>query len=530
MRVGLLAATAVAGVLRFLWLGSVPVALYCDEALHGYEAWSLLTTGADRRGVFLPFVFDVFGIGWSEPLYIYLTVPAIALLGVTPLAARCVAAVAGTLAVPVAGLMTEALLRPASGETAGPISEKAARRAGLAAAWIMTASPWAFHFSRIGFQASLLPLWLGAAFWLAASALRRGPGPRRTGMLAAGAASLALTLYTYPAARVTAPLLAAAFAWTHRGSLRRDLRSALAAGGVLAALALPMAGFSLSERGMRRFGDVAVTSREAGPVTAAGRVAANYLSYWSPRFLLLEGDSNHRHGVRGHGVLHPHEAVLLLAGLAACVGWRKYPGARFLLWWMALFPVAAAFTIDPRHAVRSLMALPGLYALAGCGVAAMASWWSRGAAGRPWMRRGSMPAAALAGALALGSCGLYLRDYFVSWPVASAPAFQYGLRETYDYVESVAAGHDSVYITRNEDHPWIQLLFHRRIPPAEFQRHQLTRTPYLFGEEVFYKGDRIPGRRNPIFVWKPFEVPETGVETRRIVRYPDGSPAFVIAW
>src|SRR5262245_22643658 len=91
---GLALATLLAGIARFTLLGAVPISLYCDEALHGYEAWSLLLTGRDRHGVLLPFFFDVFGVNWSEPLYIYLTVPAVALLGLTPLAARFVAAAA----------------------------------------------------------------------------------------------------------------------------------------------------------------------------------------------------------------------------------------------------------------------------------------------------------------------------------------------------------------------------------------------------------------------------------------------------
>src|SRR5438093_9208342 len=93
---GVLIATLLAGALRLACLGSVPVSLYCDEAFSGYEAFCLLQTARDSRGVLLPFFFDIFGRGWGEPLYIYLTVPAVALLGLTPLAVRLVAALAGT--------------------------------------------------------------------------------------------------------------------------------------------------------------------------------------------------------------------------------------------------------------------------------------------------------------------------------------------------------------------------------------------------------------------------------------------------
>ncbi|HET6373072.1 MAG TPA: hypothetical protein VFG76_07185, partial [Candidatus Polarisedimenticolia bacterium] len=98
---GLLLATALAGALRFARLESVPVSLYCDEAFSGYEAYCLLETGRDSRGASWPFFFDIFGKGWGEPLYIYLSMAPVALFGLSPLGARFVAALAGTLAVPV---------------------------------------------------------------------------------------------------------------------------------------------------------------------------------------------------------------------------------------------------------------------------------------------------------------------------------------------------------------------------------------------------------------------------------------------
>ncbi|HKY33992.1 MAG TPA: hypothetical protein VJV23_15785, partial [Candidatus Polarisedimenticolia bacterium] len=61
-RPALLLAGALAALLRFWSLGSIPLSLYCDEAFHGYQAWSLATTGRDLRGVPFPFFFDVFGL------------------------------------------------------------------------------------------------------------------------------------------------------------------------------------------------------------------------------------------------------------------------------------------------------------------------------------------------------------------------------------------------------------------------------------------------------------------------------------
>ena len=229
---GVLVAMILAGALRLISLGTVPVSLYCDEAFNGYEAFCLLQTGHDSHGVLLPLFFDIFGKGWGEPLYIYLTVPAVALFGLTPFAARFVAAMAGTLLVPITGLMCAALVR-------GQAGPRTAARAGVAASMLMAISPWPFHLSRVAFQASLLPLALASGFWVAARAVSdSGSGhasapPRvRPGLLMAGAALLGLSLYTYTIARLAMPLMVAGFIWFYRARISggRDLIEELRGG------------------------------------------------------------------------------------------------------------------------------------------------------------------------------------------------------------------------------------------------------------------------------------------------------------
>lgn len=515
---GVLVAMSLACALRLARLDSVPVSLYCDEAFSGYEAYCLLHTGHDSRGVLLPLFFDIFGKGWGEPLYVYLTVPAVAVLGLTPFATRLVAALAGTLAVPLTGLMVAALLR-------GRGDPRASSRAGIAASFLMAISPWSFHLSRVAFQASLLPLMLAAGFWLAA----RGLAQDRRASLVAGAALLGLSLYTYTIARLAMPLLLAGFVWTHRQRLFGVWRPAVAAGLTLAGLAFPIAFFSLTSQGRQRLSDVSIVTRPeiaaAGPARIAAAVGSNYLSYYSLPFLLTEGDTNLRHSIRGHGMLHPHEVALLALGIVVCAASRS-GGGLFLLWWLLVYAVPASLTVDPRHAVRAICGLPGLYAIEGVGAALL---W--GAAVDP---RGSRVRRSVSHALviALAAASIvpvlgYFEDYFTQYPVYSGAAWQYGLKEVYDYVESVNGTHDSVYITRYEDFPFIQLLFYRAFPPHEYQAHRLSGTRYLFDQDRWVRG---PGRLSPIFVWKPEEVPDAGAQVHHVIKYPDGSDAFVIAW
>jgi len=499
------------GALRFRRLSEVPPALYCDEAFQGYEAYSILATGADSRGVRTPVFFDIFGVGWQEPLYVYLTVLPVRLLGMTATAVRAVAACSGTLALAAVAWLAWCLGR---------------WRPAAAAACVMAVSPWAFHFSRVGFQASLLPLFLaaGAAALLRGAARADDEGPAGTLWLAAGCAILSAALYTYVAARAMVPLILIGFAVTHAGLLRRRGLRMLALPAVVAiVLALPVARFSVTAEGLERYSDVGLAGRYEG-AAAVGKFAGNYLSYFSPGFLLSEGDPNPRHSVEGFGMLLPHGAVFLLAGLAVALV-RRTPADLFLVWWLLVAPLPGAIAADARHAIRAIGILPALYALAGSGAAAI---FGPGSPLDPARRRGKAVLIVVAAAAIL-SAGLYVQRYFGEYPIWSAPSWEYGLKEAYRAAGELSGGHDEVYVTKLEDFPYIQYLFFTAYPPELYQKEKLAGSKFVFDAPVFPRPGARSGRLPPMYVLKPRELPPTGFTVERTILYPDGSPAFVVA-
>src|SRR5437764_9301957 len=97
----LLLAIVVGALLRLSALTSVPPALNQDEAVNGYDAYSLLLTGRDHLGHPFPFAgLESFG-DWVPPLLTFLTVPAVALFGLHVGTLRAVTAIVGIAAVPV---------------------------------------------------------------------------------------------------------------------------------------------------------------------------------------------------------------------------------------------------------------------------------------------------------------------------------------------------------------------------------------------------------------------------------------------
>jgi 4-amino-4-deoxy-L-arabinose transferase-like glycosyltransferase len=94
----LLSIIGIAVILRFYQLGSVPVSPDWDETALGYNAYSILKTGRDEYGNFLPLTIRSFD-DYKPPLYVYLTVPSVALFGLSVWSTRLPSALMGVLAV-----------------------------------------------------------------------------------------------------------------------------------------------------------------------------------------------------------------------------------------------------------------------------------------------------------------------------------------------------------------------------------------------------------------------------------------------
>ena len=87
----------IAGVfVRFWGLDKSPASLGFDEAALGYNAYSLLKTGRDEYGNFLPISLRSFN-DFKPALYSYLTIPFVYFGGLNDATTRMVSATAGVV-------------------------------------------------------------------------------------------------------------------------------------------------------------------------------------------------------------------------------------------------------------------------------------------------------------------------------------------------------------------------------------------------------------------------------------------------
>jgi len=125
-------------VFRFHWLNLMPSGLNWDEASYGYNAYSLMKTGADEWGENYPLFLKSFG-DYKPALLSYLQIPFIKLSGLNEIAIRMPIAILGLMSI-VSWFFIQKKLNLFSGKQKNLL---------LATGTILLAvMPWHIHYSR----------------------------------------------------------------------------------------------------------------------------------------------------------------------------------------------------------------------------------------------------------------------------------------------------------------------------------------------------------------------------------------------
>ena len=172
---------------RLLFLNDVPGGLNQDEASIAYDAWALLHFGIDRWGLSWPVHFIAWGSG-QNALYAYLSMPFIAIWGISAESIRIAAAVLGCASTVVFWRLGKAL----------------SNRVGFIALLVIVTSPWHIMASRWALESNAAPaIVLFGCYFLAL--YKRNPRY----YLPIGAVLVTLSIYAYGTAYLFAPLFLA---------------------------------------------------------------------------------------------------------------------------------------------------------------------------------------------------------------------------------------------------------------------------------------------------------------------------------
>jgi 4-amino-4-deoxy-L-arabinose transferase-like glycosyltransferase len=554
-----IAASLLSGVvLRVARLDTMPPALGQDEACDGYDAYSILTTGRDHHGNFLPIVMQGFN-DYRMPLFQYSLVPLVGLFGLKSAVVRLGAAlwgVADLIAITiVAGLM---LGWPGA----------------AAAALLGALMPWHLEISRYGIETSAASATISLAIAFFFLWLYR----RRDLWLLLSGVSFGLSLYTYAISKALLPLLIGLLAILYWRELRQSWVKALTAMAIVFALALPQAVMTIrySTEMQAEYRNLSLLSADTicpGCDSTQTKLAvdsipyllvANFASNFTPSFLFLTGDRGN-HWTMLHppnfGELLPEQAILVVLGLLALFNTRRRKIAILVLGWL-MFAAVPATLIKPLgaqfpepgntptpHILVDYYSLPRTPITPSLllrhpdsrhDVLAMAPWILLSALGFVVLIDLTLETPVLqAGAVCLLAAGVmfhsarFLRSYFEDFPSFAAPYFQYGIKEAIQAIDQRYSRDLPVVISPKINQPYIYVLFFQRYPAAAYQKNPVMQRPGLFGDvshfdRYYFVSPRwaYPWLAHGILVFRGSD--KTPAPPDLSIHYPDGSVAYQI--
>ncbi len=371
--------TALAALLRLLWLSDIPPGLYHDEGYNGLDALRVLS---GEWPVYFP------ANNGREPALIYIIAVTVGLVGRTPGALRLAAAACGTFTIPATYVMARTWF---------------SRRVALLGTAVLAVTFWHVHLSRIGFRAITLPLAMALALWTGARAYRSG---RVRDWLLCGVL-YGVCFYTYLPARFSLiALLACGFLLAVAGRGRRLWPGVVwfVAGAALAIAPLAVYAIGNWDQVMGRAGQVSVFNPAINGGDLWGTLARQLVRTLGMFF--VRGDTIARHNLPGRPVFDPVLGAAMVIGAVQIVRNRRRSLAPALTGvWVAVMVIPTWVAEDAPHFLRAVGVLPLLPFLPAVGLDAAIGWLER----RSLAKWGKV---LVCGVLLLG-LGLTIRDYFL---------------------------------------------------------------------------------------------------------------------
>jgi 4-amino-4-deoxy-L-arabinose transferase-like glycosyltransferase len=439
--------------LRVYAIDRLPPGLFGDEAVEGLDALDVLV------GNFAIWFHAHLG---REPLYVYLAALSYRAFGVTPLATRLPAIIAGLLTIPAAFFFAREW-------ALATFSNERAKRIALLTTALLAISFWHIQMTRDAHRVVLLPLVEAIGYGMLWRAIRTCGWK----MYAAAGAVLGLAIYTYSPGRFVGVFIALFFgiefllarlgktseATKTLEVLTDNWRGWVAAALLAILVMLPLGIYFVQNPAQfsRRFESVSIFDADSPALALATSVTGNLAQFVVPG----AGYQSKHYNLPGKPIFDLWIAPWFLVGIGiAFARWRQ-AAYRFLILWFIVLMTPAFLTADmiPKG-VRGLGVVPGVFVFP---VLAMDVLLER--ARSAWQRA----SIALITLSFVGSAAWTTYDYFVAWANLPElpPKFDADMVEVSEFIRRMPPEQPIYVSTEVYRHPTLMLLS-KRVPTSQY--------------------------------------------------------------
>lgn len=514
-----------AGILRLSFLTVTPPQLNWDEAAWGYNAYSILKTGKDEYGKFLPVFFRSFD-EYKSGLPVYLIVPSVAVFGLNEFAVRFPSALLGVMTVLVVILLSLEIFK----------NQKAAIFGGI----VLAIEPWAVHLSRVYPDANT------ANFFLLSGILLFEYTKKQKKLLSFSLICFFLSMFTYNSYKIIVPLFLAGLFLVNKKFFakfdKKTKKTALILAGFFLGIFLVLAFFGQAfarvgstnifalwpketevyqkEHVLPFFADFLIHNRM---YYFSWEVGGRFFSYYSPYNLFLREPLEPATVVAGNSLFYPFEFIFWFAGLIFIAkNFKKYPQIILL---MLIAPLPPMMTWNWFQPARGMALFTVFSILIGLGISKISDFVLKNInfkinilSKKPnlvWL------AAAFLLIFMMFSSTFYLADSLLVYlPFRDSGNWQSGMRETAEEVFKNSQDYDQVIVQSGHAQPYIFYLFYGKYDPAKYQKER-SEAGLLddgknkdFGKfkfrKIFWPDDKM--LKKALLVGDEFSLPKNDVE------------------
>lgn len=459
-----------------------PPALNADEATNAYDAYSILKTGKDQYGNFLPLRFKSFG-DYKLPLLTYLAIPFIKIFGLTETGIRMVNFPFILFFPIVIFLLAQELLNK--------------KNVSLLAAFLSALSPGLQLLGRQGSESYMTAFFLTLSFYLFLRFLKK----QTILNFSLFTFNFLFALFGYHSTRLWVGfyfLLILFFVFKKKLSklFLFIFVFVVFLFGITDVLYKPTRiqnllffnnlGFSLKINELRGEGGNRFLYNKL--TVGVKDLSLNYLKYFSPQFLSINGDENPRFGFPGISPITAIEYIFIFIGFYYL--FKNKEKWRYLVLLMLLFsPISGSLSWAGESINRSVFIFIPIFLISAYGVI-------------NFLNKKSV-------FLYLIITILYLIFSFYSWDfylnhypkrAIVLRSWQAGYNELINYVKVNYNNYDKFYITKKNGQPYIFLLFYLQYPPVKYQKESSLSAPDEYGFGQVEKFDKfifsLPNEKN----------------------------------
>lgn len=530
------ALTLFGGFLRFYKLDVNPLSLSVDEVSIGYNAYSILKTGRDEYGNFLPLSFRSLG-DYKPPIFTYLVAVSEAIFGLNEFAVRFPSAFFGTISIPIFYLFFLVFFKD--------------KYIALVSTLLTVISPWHIFLSRIGWE-SLLGTFLVVAGALCILKIKDGL------IWAIGAAIfLVLSMYTYHAQRLFTPLFILIFFLLNRKIYVNKKKEMAVFLMISLILIIPLAisfVFGLDKtRAQNTFITNDIEFIRSIKVNSVGNTLflaffdnsnflllfhwlRKYLAYFQPSFLFFNGLNLTAEGNYGLGVMYLFEVPFLIAGIIALIT-KKIFNKSLMIYWILLGLLPASLTLTEQHLARSFVIFPMVASISGIGAISLIQLVRR-----YFSKIRKKIFYTLFTAIIIWNLIQAYFIYMIHFPYQRGEDFMAGTKEAvfyilsneYRYKEIVFDPRRGVQGPYIVNVPHLYILFYLKYDPAKYQKgFEKTSDAFKFDKftirDIKWVEDKY--KKNTLFIGSPWSFIEKDLQEGEIlekVYLKSGDLAFLI--